>query len=105
MKLNPKKRNLVITIALCAGVVAYVMLVFLPTQRSISALQTELATHQMYIAQQQQQSATLISLQQEVNAARDFSSRWRENAPDVRRLARLNAVISDCAAQSEVQVL
>ena len=105
MKLDPSKRNLLVTIALCGAVVAYVFLIFLPTQRSISELQLELAGHQSYIAQQQQSGATLVSLQEELNAARHFTDGWREAAPDVRRLARLNATISNCASVSSVQLI
>ena len=105
MRMQAKNRNLIVTIALCAGVVGYAFFVFLPTQRSISALQSELETHQSYIAQQQLATATLASLEEELRETREFTHQWREHAPDLRRRSPLNATVAKCAANAGVDIV
>ena len=104
MKLGIEQRNLAITLALCGAVVAYVFLLFLPTQKSIAALQAELATHQDYIARQQQSHMALAGLKADVQAARVFSENWRATAPSANRLAPVNASISLCAKEAQVEI-
>jgi len=105
MKLNARKKNILITVGLSGGVVAYTFALLLPTQRSIAALQDEIAAHQSYIAQQQQARDSITKLQAELEQTREFSQHWEANAPDAPRLAPAIGTISQCAAAAGVRTV
>ncbi len=87
MKLNPQNRNLAITVALGGATVAYVVLIFLPTQKSIAALQADLTAQQTEISRSQELSAALAELDGQLRAASDFTASWQANAPSARHRA------------------
>lgn len=105
MTLNPKNRNLAITVALGGAVVAYIVLIFLPTQKSIASLQADLAAQQTTIGRSQSLSTALTELDGRLQAASKFSASWQADAPSARHRAPALGAVTRCATEAGVATL
>ena len=89
MKMSLQNRNLLITLLLGGGAVAYVFFMFLPMQAETVQLREDLRTQREFVEQSLTLVGAMSSVEQELQAARDFAGAWRESAPRAGQLARL----------------
>src|SRR5262245_58607934 len=105
MSFSLKNNTLGVTVLLGGGAMVYAFAVFLPTQRSTAAMQTEIATNQDYIRQAEISGNTLIAVEQQLQAARGFADQWHAAAPNTAHLAPLLGAITRCATEAGVMGL
>lgn len=95
----------IITVVLGAVALAYAFLLFLPNQKSIQTLQRELRQKQDYVSQAPLTVALIGETRDRLARTADYSTQWRERAPDPNRMASLFAQIMECAQQSQVKTI
>jgi Tfp pilus assembly protein PilO len=105
MRISLESRNLLTTLLLGGGAVAYVFLMFLPMQAKNALLRDELRAQQQFIDGSFALTNSITSIDKELHAARDFAAAWRESAPPAGQLAPTFGAITRCAADAGVEVL
>jgi Tfp pilus assembly protein PilO len=70
-----------ITGLLATGAVAYIVLVFLPSQQTINALRAQIQERNQQIMQAQSMTGTLAQARLRLAAAHEVGQQWREQAP------------------------
>jgi len=91
-----------VTLPLVAIVAAYVWLVFLPGQRVIAALETELADKRAFIASGSHVSQCRVQFEGQLADLRAYCKRWQAKAYDSARLAALYGEIAELLKASGV---
>jgi Tfp pilus assembly protein PilO len=76
-----KPKTWIITALLAAIAVAYAMFVFVPCQRSIALLQSQVQERQQQILHAQSLARPLIQARQRLAETREVSRQWRDEAP------------------------
>lgn len=104
MKISQQNRNLLITLLLGGGAVAYVFLLFLPMQKQTVQLRDELRMQRQFVEQSITLTGTMASIERDLQAARDFAGAWRESAPRAGQLAPAFGAITRCATDAGVEV-
>jgi Tfp pilus assembly protein PilO len=84
-KKNPK--SWIVTLLLAGGALAYVFLVFLPGQRSISTLREELTTKQGFIIETDSIAASIVEAEEKLKDVESYIEKWRDEAPAEAELA------------------
>jgi Tfp pilus assembly protein PilO len=79
-KRSGKPRGLAVTVLAVAGVVGYVMLVFLPAQKALNNKRRELQDKKQFIAGSNVKQAQAAQLEQQLKSARSHVDRWYEQA-------------------------
>jgi Tfp pilus assembly protein PilO len=105
MNLSFERRNLLVTLLLGGGAVAYVFFVFLPMQSKTAVLSDELATQRQFVDQSLTLVNSMAAVEDELAAARDFAAAWRTTAPPAGQLAPTFGAITRCAADAGVEVM
>jgi Tfp pilus assembly protein PilO len=93
---------MIVTILAVAGVVAYVMLVFLPTQKAITAKRREVREKRQFIANANLQSANIAQLEQQFESARFHVEAWRKHSRLESGTVALLGELASLAGQSGV---
>ncbi len=102
-KLSP--RNYLVTAALAGAALAYVFLVFLPAQASITEMRTEIEQKRQYIAESDRLVFTIDQNRQRLLKVHEFNAAWEEHAPAAGQLSPVLADISQAAADAGVTML
>ena len=76
-----KPRTWLITALLAAVAVSYVVFVFIPCQRSIGVLQSQVQERQQQILQAQSLVRTLVQSRERLATTREVCKQWRDAAP------------------------
>ena len=76
-----KPRTWIITALLAALAVGYVVFVFIPCQRSISLLQSQVQERQQQILHAQSLARPLVQARERLAQTREVSRQWRDEAP------------------------
>lgn len=105
MSISQQSRNLVVTLLLGGGAVAYVFFVFMPMQTKTVVLQDELSSQRKFVEQSVTLAANMAAIEKELNAAREFAAAWREASPKAAQLAPTFGAITRAAADAGVEVL
>lgn len=100
---GPQKTWL-ITGVVAAAAIAYVLLVFLPGQRSIHALRTQIRERQQQILQAESLLGPLEQANQRLARTREVSAQWRAAAPSHGRLTEQFALLSLAATEAGLLV-
>jgi Tfp pilus assembly protein PilO len=100
-----KPRTWIVTIVLAAGAMGYVWFVFLPGQKSIAQLRSEVQEKRQFITQTDRLAPVSQQVELELAAARNYVYAWRSRAPKPSGLAELYGEITVQAKQSGVQIL
>jgi len=103
VKISP--RNYMVTIALAAAALAYVFLVFLPAQASISQLRTEIQNKRQYIAEADRLVLSIDQTRQRLLAVQRFNASWKKDSPTAGQLSPVLAAISQAAADAGVTIV
>jgi Tfp pilus assembly protein PilO len=104
MKMSLQSRNMLVTALLGGGAVAYVFLLFLPMQKQTVQLREDLRMQRQFVEQSITLAGTMASVEQDLQAARDFAGAWRESAPRASQLAPAFGAITRCATDAGVEV-
>lgn len=89
----------VITMGLAIAAVVYVVLVIIPGQRSIARLRSKLLERRQHVMQSQHLLAPLHRAEAQRDELREFSRRWRAEAPKTADVSRfLGSVTLQAAA-------
>jgi len=104
MKLSPQNRNVLITLLLGGGAVAYVFLLFLPMQKQTVQLREDLHMQRQFVEQALTLTGTMATVERDLQAARDFAGAWRESAPRAGQLALAFGAITRCATDAGVEM-
>ena len=94
------QRTWLITGVVAAAAIAYVFLVFLPGQRSIHTLRTQLGEREQQILQAESLLGPLEQAAQRLARTREVSAQWRSAAPSHSRLTEQYALLSRSAAEA-----
>lgn len=105
MKLSIKNRNLLVTLLLAGGTLAYVFLLFLPTQRATSQLYDQLLAEQNYVTQSQALDNSIREVEAKLTSAREFANHWQSSAPSPQAMAPTFGAITRAASEAQVEML
>ncbi|MFW5693434.1 MAG: type 4a pilus biogenesis protein PilO [Thermoguttaceae bacterium] len=103
MSRTPVRGSWIITVAIAAGAVAYVLLVFLPGRQTARELESQIAERQECLAHAQSIGTALAAAEEELRLARQYRDRWRQGAPSATHLSDLYARIHQLEKQSGVR--
>lgn len=94
-----------VTLGIALAALAYVLLVFLPFQKTIANLSRQLRDKHLHVVQADQLTLPLTVERQRLAKIRQHTQRWEQHAPDPQELAAFFARISEQARQSDVQLV
>lgn len=99
-----KPRSWLITGIVAAAAIAYVFLVFLPGQRSILAIRSQLHQRQQQILQAESLFGPLEQAAQRLAHTRQVSSQWKTAAPSHTQITEQFAQLSAAAGKAGVAI-
>ncbi len=94
-----------VMLGLLLAALAYVLLVFVPFQRSIADLSRQLRDKRLHVMQADQLILPLANETQRLAEIRQHTDRWEQHAPDPQELASFYARMSEQARQTDIQLL
>jgi Tfp pilus assembly protein PilO len=97
-----RRHSWLVTLPLVGIVAAYLWLVFLPGQRVISALETELADKRAFVASGSHVAQCRVQFEGKLAELRAYCERWQAKACDSARLAALYGEIAELLKASGV---
>lgn len=89
-----------LTLLVSGSAIAYVFFVFLPIQKSIAGLRSELDSKRKFILEAQQLGAKVIELEERMESARALVNDWREHAPSEDEMATFIGQLSVLASEA-----
>jgi hypothetical protein len=95
----------VVTAAVAVAAVAYVLLVFLPFQKSIADLRQQLHDKHLQIMQSDQLLLPLSGEAERLAEIRQHTGEWEQHAPGPQELAAFFARLSEQASRADVPLL
>jgi Tfp pilus assembly protein PilO len=95
----------VVTLGIAVAAAAYVLLVFLPFQKSIANLRQQLHSKRMQVVQSDQLLLPLATENERLAEIREHTEQWARNAPGPQELAAFYARLSEQAHHSNVPLL
>jgi len=98
-----ERGGLYVTLPTAASVVALALLVFMPNQRKIDALRSQLRSRQMLTNEAQGMAQRIQDLQEQTDLAAAYVQRWRTNLPRDNQAVLVQAEITSLAAQAGVE--
>ncbi len=100
-----KAPSWVITLGVALAAAAYVLLIFLPFQRSITQLRQELQNKRLQIMQSDQLVLPLASEAERLAQIRQHTGHWERHAPGPQEIASFYAQLSEQANLASVPLL
>lgn len=97
-------RSWMVTAFLAAASVAYVALIFVPSQRSIRGLRLELGEKQQHVLQSDRLTAPIRQAELRLASTREYSTTWSQSAPRPTDLVNVYAQLTDAAKGAGVEV-
>jgi Tfp pilus assembly protein PilO len=97
-----RRHSWLVTLPLAAILSAYLWLVFLPGQRVIAALETELADKRAFIASGAHVAECRVQFERKLADLRTYCNRWQAKPSDSARLAALYGEIAELLKASGV---
>jgi Tfp pilus assembly protein PilO len=99
-----KPKTWLITALLAAGAVAYVVFVFLPSQRKIADLRAQVHERRQQIMQAQSLAGTVVQARLRLASAREVAKEWKAEAPRQTQLITHFASITKQADEAGVVI-
>ena len=99
-----KPKSWILTVLISAAALAYAFFVFLPAQKSIASLRSELAGQRKEILELGSLETEIVGLQRRIAAVRATLETWQEHAPTERETATFIGVVSQLAQQAGARV-
>jgi Tfp pilus assembly protein PilO len=97
-------KSWMVTSLLALAAVGYVVFVFLPGQRSIAQIRSEIDEKRQHVLQSQQLGAPIRQAELRLASTREFTADWRANAPRPRDLVGVYAQLAEQAKAAGVRV-
>jgi Tfp pilus assembly protein PilO len=97
-------RSSAVTATLALGALCYVLLIFLPAQRSISALRRELREKQQHVLQSDRLTIPMSQSEDKLRVVADFTRREKDHLPSANELIKSLGLISEQAKLAGVTV-
>jgi Tfp pilus assembly protein PilO len=105
MSLVAKSPTWLVTLLIALSALAYVLVVFLPGQTSISALNRQLYEKRRQVVQSDHLIVPLTKEKERLQAIRAVADRWNQVSPGPQEMASLYARISEQAHRSDLQLV
>jgi Tfp pilus assembly protein PilO len=99
-----KPKSWILTVLIAGAVLAYAFFAFLPTQKSIAGLRSELAEQRKEVLERGSLEAEIVGLQSRIAVVRATLDAWREHAPTEQETATFIGVVSQLAQQAGARV-
>ena len=99
-----RPKSWILTVLISGAALAYVSFVFLPTQKSIAGLRSELAQHRGEVLELGALETEIVGLQSRIDAVRATVDQWKEHAPTEQQAATFIGVVSQLAQQAGARV-
>jgi Tfp pilus assembly protein PilO len=99
---NPK--SLMLTVLISGSALAYAFFVFLPTQKSIGSIRSELAQQRNDILALGSLESEIVELERRIAGVRSTIDTWHAHAPTAQETATFIGVVSQLAQQAGVRV-
>lgn len=97
-------RSWMVTAVLAASSVAYVGLVFVPRQRAIGLLRSELNEKQQHVLQTERLNVPIRQAELRLTSTRDFATQWHDSAPKPDELVGVYAKLAEQAKLADVRL-
>jgi|GEM_PF-1167231 len=97
-------KSWMVTALLALASVGYVMLIFVPGQRSIAKVRSEIEEKQQHVMQSQQLGGPIRQAQLRLASTREYTADWHSAAPRSRDLVGVFARLAEEAKAAGVQV-
>jgi Tfp pilus assembly protein PilO len=91
-------------VLISGSALAYAFFVFLPTQKSIASIRSELAKQRNDVLELGSLENEIVGLELRIAAARAAIDTWQEHAPTERETATFIGVVSQLAQQADARV-
>jgi len=101
---SKKPKSLMLTVLISGSALAYALFVFLPTQKSIASIRSELAQQRNDILALGSLESEIVELERRIAAVRSTIDTWHEHAPTAQETATFIGVVSQLAQQAGVRV-
>lgn len=98
-----KNKTWLVTVPIAAGTVAYVWLFFLPAQREVAAMSTEVHNKLAFAMTAEQIRGQIRAVQAEQVAIEDYAERWRAPASSSADLAQVFSKLADAMREVGVE--
>ena len=99
-----KPKSWILTVLISGVALAYALLVFLPTQKSIAGLRTELSKQRKEVLELGSLENEIVELERRITAVRQAVDQWQEHAPTEQEAATFIGVVSQLAQQAGARV-
>jgi Tfp pilus assembly protein PilO len=99
-----KPKSWILTVIISGTALAYALLVFLPTQKSIASLRSDLARQRNEVLELGSLEAEIVGLQRRIDVVRATIDKWQEHAPTEQETATFIGVVSQLAQQAGARV-
>jgi len=99
---NPRITRVLLFLLLGLAVISTVAFVFLPRERAIADLRAELETREQFISETQHMDALIVSMENDLEAARAYVDARVSSAPPEAKLASVFGTIASEAKDSGV---
>lgn len=99
-----KPKSLLLTVLISGSALAYAFFVFLPTQRSIASIRSELAEQRNDVLELGSLENKIVGLDRRLAAVRATIDSWHEHAPTAQETATFIGVVSQLAQQAGARV-
>jgi len=101
---SKKPKSLMLTVLISGSALAYAFFVFLPTQKSIASIRSELAQQRNDVLALGSLESEIVELERRIAAVRTTIDTWHEHAPTAQETATFIGVVSQLAQQAGVRV-
>lgn len=99
-----RPKSWILTALISGTALAYAVFVFLPTQKSIASIRTELAEQRNEVLKLGALESEIVDLEQRIAAVRLTIDTWHEHAPTPQQTATFIGVVSQLAQQAGAKV-
>ena len=95
-----RPKSLILTVLISGAALAYAFFVFLPTQKSIASIRSELAAQRSEVLELGSLESEVVELQRRLEAVRSTIDTWKQHAPTEQETATFIGVVSQLAQQA-----
>lgn len=101
---SKKPKSWVLTVLISGSALAYALFVFLPTQKSIASIRSELAEQRADVLELGTLENEIVGLERRIAATRETIDTWREHAPTEQETATFIGVVTQLAQQANARM-
>lgn len=99
-----KPKSWILTVLISGAALAYAFFVFLPTQKSIANIRTELKNQRNDVVELGSLETQIVGLERRIALSRAAIDKWRDHAPSPQETATFIGVVSQMAQEAGARV-